>query len=220
MTSLESDFRRMISNAKSFNIKASQVSSDAEKIRKMVQVFMIENNPAYKTPGYQPAATPIPEKSSKPSPKEEELSEVEADREAKKEQETGPEPEGAGNGLRSSRRSGRAIVSPAVTASDNREGSSTPAALDAAGAGESFEKNTLQQAQDKIITEMMNLTDDKYVDVPAMSTPFANPMYQETIDRGKFHSDAATCFDGLLQADQAPCLAKEYPKARPGVQRS
>lgn len=74
MTPFESDLRRMISNAKSFNVKSSQVFSDAEKIRKIIQIFMMENNPAYKTPGYQPFATPVPENWSKPAAKEEDPS--------------------------------------------------------------------------------------------------------------------------------------------------
>ena len=145
----------MVSNAKSFNPKTSQIYSDAEKVRKLVSNFMVERNPAYRDPNYQAVATPVPGSwDSKPSrngasraPKvsdtiklEEPISET-----------------------RSGRRSGRNPIQTPAADEDSRRASSTPAVQDAEGAGESFEGNSFQQAQDKIVTEMMSLTDEEYV---------------------------------------------------------
>ena len=149
-SALESDFKRMIANAKSYNEKTSQIYADAEKIRKIVSVFMEKENPAYKTASYQPTATVVPEKG----------------RDVKRETKTAQhinEVDDEAVGPRSSRRSGRnPVLSPAL-AKENRRASSTPAVKDAEGAGESFEGDTFQQAQEKIISEMMNLTDDECV---------------------------------------------------------
>lgn len=102
MTTVESDLRRMISNAKSFNEKSSQLFSDAEKIRKAVSNFMLENNPAYQTDGYKPFPTPVPLD------------------EEKEDEEMTPE-----------------------------------------GLGESFEGDTFQRAQEKIVAEMLDLRNDE-----------------------------------------------------------
>ena len=148
-SAVESDFKRMIANAKAYNEKTSIVYADAEKIRKIVSVFMERENPAYKTANYTPTPTAVPEKghtlkiepTARPATATEETSEA-----------------------RSSRRSGRNPTSP--PAKEHRRASSTPAVKEAEGAGESFEGDNFQQAQEKIITEMMNLTDDEYVKSP------------------------------------------------------
>jgi hypothetical protein len=61
ITTLESDFKRMVQNAKDFNDPKSEIYEHAEKIRKLVYNFMKVNNPQYATdPGYSSFATPIP----------------------------------------------------------------------------------------------------------------------------------------------------------------
>ena len=148
-SALEGDFKRMIANAKQYNEKTSQVYGDAEKIRKIVSVFMERENPAYKTANYTPTPTAVPEKG----------------RELKREPTAAPAANSEETAAaRSSRRSGRNPAS--SPAEEKRRASSTPAVKDAEGAGESFESDTFQQAQEKIITEMMNLTDDEYVSAP------------------------------------------------------
>ena len=159
VSALEGDVKRMISNAKSYNEKTSQVFSDAEKIRKIVSVFMEDNNPAYKTAGYQPTATAVPDGWQKG-----------VKREIKAGQDAGgaASPEEAANGTRGGRRSGRNPASSPAVVKENRRASSTPAVKDAEGAGETFEGDTFQQAQEKIITEMINLTDDEHVPTSAV----------------------------------------------------
>ena len=160
MTPVESDLRRMVGNAKSFNEKSSEIFSDAEKIRKALVAFMTQNNPAYKTGNYVPAPTPVPEgwqdrleKQEDPpdADAEGETDHEEAPKEAPKETPEQPKPPA------------KVAGSSSINASNSRRASSTPAVQDAEGAGESFEGNTFQQAQEKIITEMINLKNDECV---------------------------------------------------------
>ena len=61
LTQVESDVKRMVANAKSYNDEKSVVFGDAERIRKSLSNFMREHNPDYKRiPGYQAFPTPIP----------------------------------------------------------------------------------------------------------------------------------------------------------------
>lgn len=154
MTSLEGDLRRMISNAKAYNEKRSQAFSDSEKIRKQLQVFMQENNPAYNDPSYVPYTTPIPQgwqvKQEKPEDTHEQDAEGETDPEVAKPPE---------------KRTRLVTRVGSSAAANDRRASSTPAVQDVEGAYESFEGNTFQQAQEKIVGEMINHTDAEYVGV-------------------------------------------------------
>ncbi|CAD6589031.1 MAG: hypothetical protein ASARMPREDX12_003568 [Alectoria sarmentosa] len=163
MTSLEGDLRRMISNAKAFNEKRSQAFSDSEKIRKQLQVFMQENNPAYKDPSYVPYTTPVPEgwqvKQEKPEDTHEQDAEGETDPE-----EVAKPPE---------KRTRLVTRVGSSAAANDRRASSTPAVQDVEGAYESFEGNTFQQAQQKIVGEMINHTDaeDQAIFAPFIHLP-------------------------------------------------
>lgn len=144
MTAVESDLRRMILNAKSFNEKSSQLFSDAEKIRKAVSNFMVENNPAYQTDDYKPFPTPVPE-NWQPSEDEESKSDIKDD--------IASSTRGVSNRRASS----------AATGPSNVRTSATPGDHDREGLGESFEGDTFQRAQEKIVAEMMELKNDEYV---------------------------------------------------------
>lgn len=62
VTTLESDLKRMIQNAKEFNVPKSEIYEDAERIRKLVYNFMKVHNPAYsQDPNYTSFPTPISE---------------------------------------------------------------------------------------------------------------------------------------------------------------
>lgn len=130
----------MVSNAKSFNEKSSELFSDAEKIRKLVVSFMTKHNPAYETGGYTPYSTPVPIGWQDKLQTEGESHDLDADGETDLDEAANTTKPG-----------------------NYREASSTPAIQDAEGAGESFEGNTFQQVQDKILTEMINLKNDKSV---------------------------------------------------------
>ncbi|WPH02517.1 Hypothetical protein R9X50_00538200 [Acrodontium crateriforme] len=61
LTTLESDFKRLVQNAKDYNAPKSEIYEDAERIRKLVYNFMKVNNPAYQQdPTYSSFPTPIP----------------------------------------------------------------------------------------------------------------------------------------------------------------
>lgn len=61
LTSLESDLKRLIQNAKEFNARDSLIHKDAERIRKLMASWMPKYNPAYRDPNYAPFPTPIPQ---------------------------------------------------------------------------------------------------------------------------------------------------------------
>ena len=142
----------MISNAKHFNERTSEIHSDAEKIRKLVSHYMTKTNPAYQDPDYIPFPTPIPEDRDR-IPHNVGYSQNEFNGEANIE-----------DGKERARPK-MILHGPSAAKDQSRHrASSTPAILGAADAGESFEGNTFQQAQDKIVTEMMDLTNEEYVE--------------------------------------------------------
>lgn len=158
MTSLESDLRRMVSNAKSYNEKSSELFSDAEKIRKLVVSFMSTNNPAYETGNYHPISTPVPE-GWQERLRLEELQDLDSHADTHDldaEGETDPD-----EAIEITRPTRSALEGASAFGSLSRGASHTPAVQDIDGAGESFQGNTFQQAQEKIITEMINLQNDQ-----------------------------------------------------------
>lgn len=142
----------MVSNAKSFNEKSSELFSDAEKIRKLVVSFMTKNNPAYETGLYTPYSTPVPVGWQNRLQTEGDAHDIDADGET--------DPDEAVDTTRPISVLNTSIIATTKPA-DYREASLTPVIQDAEGAGESFEGNNFQQAQDKILTEMINLKNDK-----------------------------------------------------------
>jgi len=178
----------MVGNAKSFNQKSSVVFSDAEKIRKALVTFMTQNNPAYKSKDYIPAPTPIPEGWQDHLEKQEEPPEADAegetdDEETQEEAPKEPPKELPGEPAKEpleeppqetpkdppkeqlEKPKTPAIISGSSSAhaSTSRRATSTPGVQDVEGAGDSFEGDTFQQAQEKIITGMINLKNDESV---------------------------------------------------------
>ena len=158
MTSLESDLRRMVSNAKSYNEKSSELFSDAEKIRKLVVSFMTLNNLFFFMLMFHPISTPVPE-GWQERLRLEELQDLDSHgdtHDLDAEGETDPD-----EAVEASKPTPSALEGASAFGSVSRGASHTPAVQDADGAGQSFEGNTFQQAQEKIISEMINLQDDK-----------------------------------------------------------
>jgi hypothetical protein len=61
LSELESYFKRMVTNAKEFYPKHSDIFEDAERVRKALSNYMTKTNPAYKLiPNYACQAAPIP----------------------------------------------------------------------------------------------------------------------------------------------------------------
>ena len=141
----------MVSNAKSYNEKSSDVFSDAEKIRKLVVAWMTANNPAYNDPSYAPFATPVPDGWRDRLQQKEEVHDMDAEGETDPEEVTEP-----------AERPNRVAPTSSANAG-TRRASSTPVVQDAEGAGEGFEGNTFQQAQEKIMTEVINLKNEESV---------------------------------------------------------
>lgn len=128
MTALESDLRRLVSNAKKYNDKSSVIFADAERIRKIVVNTMPSINPAYKDPNYVPFATPIPEEASVKRGK------------------------GEDDAAKDHSKGDGAVGDAQETPAENE---------DAKEEDEGFEGKTLQEAQDKIIMELIHLKDDE-----------------------------------------------------------
>ena len=145
LTGIESDMRRLISNAKSYNNRTSSLFSDAEKIRKMLSNYMIKNNPAYKTGNYIPAATPVPNDWKPPGTKQEDAGEEDAEGETDDEEPVPVQKEPLS-----------AARSSAPSTSDKRATSSTPAIPDFADEKVGFEGLDFQEAQEKIVQELIN----------------------------------------------------------------
>ena len=150
LTTLESDLKRLVSNAKSYNERNSEVFSDAEKIRKMVSNHMTKVNPAYRDPSYQSFPTPIPGGIQGNGPTKQEDAEADADGETDHEN-----PEVKPKRLVT-------LHGPSAEKEEiRRTASSTPVVLGAADAGESFKGNTFQQVQEKIVTELIELKNEE-----------------------------------------------------------
>jgi len=143
LSALESYFKRMVSNAKEYNQRGSEIYDDAERLRKALSNFMTKTNPAYKNiPGYTAVPTPIPDDG------EDLASEEDAEGEPDSEAEVMP-----------SKRKGRLARSSQARASTSRH-SSTPVVQDSQYTAVGFAGLTFQQAQEKIVSDMIRHKDD------------------------------------------------------------
>lgn len=131
LSALESYLKRMCQNAKEYNQKGSQVSDDAERIRRAVSNFMVKNNPAYKVKGYVAQPTPFPEDEEDD---EEEKSESEAEEEE-------PAPKKKGRATKIVLATSRSSATPVKENDRTSKG---------------YEGLNLQQAQEKIIEDLLN----------------------------------------------------------------
>lgn len=143
LTSLEGDFKRMISNAKEYNQKGSVIYEDAERMRKVLSNFMTKNNPVYiTTPGFVTTPTPLPVEGV--------AGNEGAERDREPEVEAEPQPSAA------KRSRGRPPKNPQAHALRN---SMTPATeLQYAGVG--YSGLNFQQAQEKIMEDIINYQED------------------------------------------------------------
>ncbi|KAL2005009.1 hypothetical protein VTN00DRAFT_2859 [Thermoascus crustaceus] len=156
VTALESDLKRMVSNAKFYNEKSSLIFADAERIRKILSNNMPKINPAYKDPKYVAFPTPIPDEVSNDNANED----VE-----NQELEDAGQAEASSTSRRQTPRSG-----------NGRPLSSTPLVDDHTQSEAGFEGDSLQSAQDKIISEMIRLkdADGREVGLPFINKPDRN----------------------------------------------
>lgn len=162
MTMLESYWKRLVQNAKDYNQRDSLIHRDAERIRKLVLSFMQSHNPAYDDEDYQSFPVPIPEgvangvEEAVAHADEDADAEGESDVEmAETEVRTSEAPsETPAPAKRGPGRQGRKSMDP------SRAGSSTPASEPTITVGGSFEGLTFQQAQEKLIKELLEDADE------------------------------------------------------------
>ncbi|KAL8722007.1 MAG: hypothetical protein Q9225_001443 [Loekoesia sp. 1 TL-2023] len=126
---------------------------------------MVENNPAYQTEDYKPFPTPVPDDWQAQVTKEE--------------KDEKPEIEAKDGVARSTRGIDTRRASSVAAGPSNVRASATPGAHDTEGLGESFEGDTFQRAQEKIIAEMLNLKND---DDELIVGPFINLPSRELRD--------------------------------------
>ncbi|KAB8305050.1 hypothetical protein EYC80_004353 [Monilinia laxa] len=159
LSELECFFKRLVKNAKDYNERESIIHRDAERIRKAVVKFMTDNNPEYKTnPGMKLEPTPIPPvesieykvdpKPAAPAPVHTAQDDSDADAEGEPEyfeEETKTEPQPI------VKRRGRPPKNPGAPRK-----STTPAVSDSHYASVSFTGLTFQQAQEKVIADVLS----------------------------------------------------------------
>jgi hypothetical protein len=141
LTSLESYFKRMISNAKEYNERGSVIHDDAERLRKALSNYMTKINPAYRTPGFVCQPTPLPGEEEVEDDAADEDEDVEGEPDS--EVEVAPLP----------KRRGRPPKNPHAQAARQ---SSTPALSESQYVGVGYSGLNFQQAQEKILTDMIN----------------------------------------------------------------
>jgi len=91
LSELESYIKRMIINAKEYYPRHSQIYEDAERVRKATSNYMTKNNPAYQTRGYQAQPTPLPPEDDDEQESAEAGANADADADADAEAEDEPE---------------------------------------------------------------------------------------------------------------------------------
>ncbi|KAI9744397.1 MAG: hypothetical protein M1818_001926 [Claussenomyces sp. TS43310] len=158
LTTLESYIKRMVSNAKEYNEQGSEIHSDAERIRKATSNFMVKHNPAYKNPGYVAFPTPLPP--DKPEPKTM-SEETQGDTDA--EGNVGMDAPRVSTPMVIKRRPGRPPKNPLHPSHPSQLLLAAQRATDGVQAGSNSKLGltaytglTFQQAQDKLISDMLS----------------------------------------------------------------
>lgn len=143
LAQVESDCKRLVNNAKSYNDRKSIIYEDAERIRKTASNWMVKNNPAYRDGNYQAVATPVP--GEEPVPFGKPIPRVVAQT-----------PKAAAATPESTERPRRAAAAaqPVTPAPSKRRRQSAPKE-ELVGQDANFTGKSFQQAQDQIIREMI-----------------------------------------------------------------
>lgn len=174
LSTLESDFKRLVQNAKEMNPRTSEAFNDAERIRKAVSNLMVKTNPAYRSGNYSAIPTPLPpspgpddaDEDEEDAPGEEEDADMadaldadqddasdddeDDDDDTKEEDDAEPEP------MSRRRRAARpSRAAPAATPKESRSSSAQ-----ATETAEDFKNLNFQQAQEKIVSDMLTKKDD------------------------------------------------------------
>ena len=147
---MEGDLKRLISNAKQYNERGSEIHSDAEKVRKMVATSMQKINPAYEDPSYVPVPTPLPD-------------EVEEEEEAVPDDASDGLPNGADEGGKQTARQRLTLRGPSEKSQAPSEPQSHASTEVKLGPSDpSFEGKTFQAAQEAIVQALMGYEDQEF----------------------------------------------------------
>lgn len=143
----------MVANAKLYNEENSGIVEDANKILKAVTTFMKKENPAYKNAGYVPYPTPIPGEAPASQRVSEDIgSDVDADGEIDDEADSVSTPTAA-------KRRGRPRKNASLAtyiANSKARSSGVSSRSESQAAEAQFPGMTFQQAQDRIVSDMLN----------------------------------------------------------------
>lgn len=171
LAELESYFKRMVTNAKEYYNRGSEVYENAERVRKALSNYMVKTNPAYKLiPGYSCHPTPLPPE-PEAQPTEPETSDDAADGEEdaegevdgdEEEQAVGDEEDDESDGpeaKKNSRRSHRNSIQLVQKATEAFvPGKAKP---DHEYEGVPYTRLNFQQAQEKVVEEMIREEDEE-----------------------------------------------------------
>lgn len=147
LAQVESDCKRLVNNAKAFNDKKSLIYEDAERLRKTASNWMVKHNPAYRREGYVAVATPIP--GEDPIPPGRPIPRVAAT------PRSGASSAAATPDSTDRPRRAAAAAQPTTPAPSRLRHSETQKA----GGSKDFAGKTFQQAQEQLIREMIEYTD-------------------------------------------------------------
>ncbi|KAF7553747.1 hypothetical protein G7Z17_g3367 [Cylindrodendrum hubeiense] len=181
LAELESYFKRMIANAKEFYPRSSSTFDDAERIRKALSNYMTKTNPAYHVRGYQAVPTPLPPDSdaqegedAEGEENEDEDDEDEDDAEndddeadeeepEEEEEEEDEEPSSRKRSIILKRRGpGRPTRAAAVAKTESPRASATPSRPDHQFENVPYKGLNFQQAQEKIVEELLRHQEPEY----------------------------------------------------------
>ena len=175
LSGLESYILRMVQNARDYYAASSPQSDDAERIRKAAAGFMAKHNPAYRNPDYEAVPTPIPgddEDDEDAQDDDAEKGEHEEDNEGDDDEnddddEDAPRANHTPGRRKSSATSRVVLVSRDTPTRVGRKGSAAPTAVsgsklpDHEYAGVPYKGLTFQQAQEKVVEEIIRRPDEE-----------------------------------------------------------
>ncbi|KAF1951910.1 hypothetical protein CC80DRAFT_573588 [Byssothecium circinans] len=146
LAQVESDQKRLVNNAKTFNDKKSIVYEDAERLRKTASNWMVKHNPAYRSQNYTAQPTPLPGE------------EPPSHSRAPRVQPATPKPVTSTpeTSAERPRRAAAAAAAQSITPAPSKLRHSASAAPDEGDDSPDFEGKTFQQAQDQIIRELID----------------------------------------------------------------
>jgi len=169
LAELESYFKRMVTNAKEYYNKGTEVFDDAERVRKALSNYMTKTNPAYKLiHGYSCQAAPIPEDLDQVNIPEEDDEDAEGDEDdAEGDEDSEDDDEEEDDDEDDSGRKRKKIILKSKGPSRPRQGSTPVRRGDRSSRGKPdhefegvpYKGLSFQQAQEKIVEELIRKPD-------------------------------------------------------------